>query len=237
MEPKLFVHSRSNSFMCQNVEKTSKLNIENRKWNSVDLTDNKDAMNFDIVKKVCSKRVTECLNGTHNLGTRLYLELISYVMKAYIDEDTLPLDRVYAMVNIQQTELNVHKTRSTLNLSQNVVHYKTSQNSQRLTFAQTLSQSRPQQQTRQQWSAQPRLAAAAAAQDIFNASNFPYLSQQSNIQRVASQASEFSLNKLPTLQAEFLLLQKKLLEIPKLEKSLLKVREIIDQLKQTDIYN
>jgi hypothetical protein len=110
-----------------------------------------------------------------------------------------------------------------------------SQNSQRLTFAQALSQSRPQQQTRQQWSAQPRLAAAAAAPDIFNTSNFPYLSQQNNVQRVASQVSESSLNKLPTLQAEFLSLQKELLEIPNIEESLLKLREIIDQLKQTDI--
>jgi hypothetical protein len=111
-----------------------------------------------------------------------------------------------------------------------------SQNSLRPTFAQTVRQSQHQQhQTRQQWSAQPRLAAAAAAPDIYNNNNFPYLSQQNNVNRVDSQVSESSLNKLPSFQAEFFSLQKELLEIPKIEESLLKIREIIDQLKQTDI--
>jgi hydroxymethylglutaryl-CoA reductase len=60
------------------------------------LMDTKDAMNFDIVQKVTSERVIECLNGRHELGTKLYLQLISRVIEAYIDEETLPLDRMYS---------------------------------------------------------------------------------------------------------------------------------------------
>jgi hypothetical protein len=58
--------------------------------------DTKDVMNFDIVQKVTSERVIECLSERHELSTKLYLQLISHVIKAYIDEETLPLDRMYS---------------------------------------------------------------------------------------------------------------------------------------------
>jgi hypothetical protein len=65
---------------------------------SSDLTKNKDAMNYKIVEKVVSDRVLSSLSDDsgEELATKLYLTLIKHVIRAYIDPDSTPLDRIYS---------------------------------------------------------------------------------------------------------------------------------------------
>lgn len=60
------------------------------------LTDNKDAMNFDIAEKVCSKRVTDRLNRPEELATKSYLLMMRHVIIAYIDPSTQPEERLFS---------------------------------------------------------------------------------------------------------------------------------------------
>lgn len=64
--------------------------------NELDLTENKDNMNFGLAERVCSKRVTDKLTRPEELATRLYLMLTRHIITAYIDPFTLPAGRIYS---------------------------------------------------------------------------------------------------------------------------------------------
>lgn len=61
-----------------------------------DLTGNKDAMSFKTVEKVCSDRVISCLVNKEEYATKACLELNRHIIRAYIDPDVAPLDRIYS---------------------------------------------------------------------------------------------------------------------------------------------
>lgn len=54
---------------------------------TIELSDNKDAMNYGIVEKVCSDKVLSKLVHPEEYGTKVYLQLHRYFMKAYIEAD------------------------------------------------------------------------------------------------------------------------------------------------------
>lgn len=56
-----------------------------------DLEANKDAMDYDLAAKLCHPQVTTLLTAECDQGTCLYLGMMEYFIKAYIDEDT-PVD-------------------------------------------------------------------------------------------------------------------------------------------------
>jgi hypothetical protein len=91
------------------------------------------------------------------------------------------------------------------------------------------------------WLLQPRLVAAAAMPDVDNTENFPYLSQQNNVTRVASQVSESLNNSLGlTNPSDYMLytelnsIRQEFLNIPNIRETLSQLHEVMTQLKNTD---
>lgn len=59
-----------------------------------ELTDNKDAMNYGIVEKVCSDKIISKLTQPQEFATKAYLKLIRHIMRAYIEPDSTPTERI-----------------------------------------------------------------------------------------------------------------------------------------------
>lgn len=60
------------------------------------LTENIDAMNFDIAEKVCSERVTDRLLRPEELWTKTFLLLMRHIIKAYVDPTTATRPRLFS---------------------------------------------------------------------------------------------------------------------------------------------
>lgn len=60
-----------------------------------DLTENRDAMNYQIAKKVCSQRIIDLLKDEEELATKLYIQLALYTQTSFIEPDTTPEFRIY----------------------------------------------------------------------------------------------------------------------------------------------
>lgn len=63
---------------------------------TAEVTDNKDAMNFGIVEKACSDKVLTKLINPQEYGTKVYLELNRHIIRAYIDDDVSPSERLHS---------------------------------------------------------------------------------------------------------------------------------------------
>lgn len=61
-----------------------------------DLTNTKDAMNYSLGERICSEILTSKLVHPEELATQQYLIMMQHIIKAYIDFDTIPLDRIYS---------------------------------------------------------------------------------------------------------------------------------------------
>ena len=58
------------------------------------LTDLKDAMNFDRVSQICNEHIISFFTAPDQFATKCYLKMIMYVIKAYIDPETSPEQRI-----------------------------------------------------------------------------------------------------------------------------------------------
>lgn len=61
-----------------------------------ELSENKDAMNFGIVQKVCDEKVLSKLTQKQEYGTMVYLQLNQHIMIAYINSDSTPTERLHS---------------------------------------------------------------------------------------------------------------------------------------------
>lgn len=52
-------------------------------------------MNYDIAEKICHPRVWTLLLAESEQATALYLNMMSRLIKAYIDEDSTPAQRIF----------------------------------------------------------------------------------------------------------------------------------------------
>lgn len=57
-------------------------------------TEIKDAMNYDRAVKVCRDEIIGLFNAEEHKATRIYMKMISYVIKGFISIDTEPGDRI-----------------------------------------------------------------------------------------------------------------------------------------------
>lgn len=60
------------------------------------LTENKDAMNYQIAEKVCSERITEKLTRPEEQGTKSFPLLMRHIITAYIEPSTEPSNRLFS---------------------------------------------------------------------------------------------------------------------------------------------
>lgn len=62
---------------------------------SRDIRENRDQMDFNIVRRVCSDKIIDNLVNEDEFATKTFLQLIRHVILAYIDHTTTPEDRIY----------------------------------------------------------------------------------------------------------------------------------------------
>lgn len=61
----------------------------------IEIEADKDAMNYDIAAKLCQPRVSDLLKGECEKATSLYLKMMHCLIKAYIDGDSTPSERLF----------------------------------------------------------------------------------------------------------------------------------------------
>lgn len=66
------------------------------KTSLIQITRNKDRMNFEVASKVCNPAFTSELKGPGELGTRRYLEMLHHLDTAYINTTTAPRERIFS---------------------------------------------------------------------------------------------------------------------------------------------